>query len=451
MIRGGQSYSFSCMIESRWFRRTYPALMLFTLLAGDAWRYTIGWFGWAALVLVLAGLGVALLVRHRSRWAFGRLPYPLLAFIFLAVASTAWSFYPGFTLLGSFALVATATGALALAVSFTWADLLGALATAIRFILGLSFVFEFYVSVIHRGPILPLVPEPGIDYSTLGTVPPMLYWSRDELFEVLNGGKIQGIVGNSVLLSFVALVGIIVFALEFAGKPRKLRWTLPWLAIAAIALAFSRSATIVAALVVVIVVATAALLVRWARTPRARTAAYLSILGVVVIGAASAVLLQKQLLAILGKSEDFTGRFDIWAKVIHLAQERPVFGWGWISQWVPWVAPFDNLVFKNGVRQLHAHNAWIDIWFQLGIVGLVVFGALVLSALARSWSLAVDRPQEAPHVPLPYRADTLLPLLVLTALLVQSVAESKLLVEFGLLFLIVAAVKTKGDRVERAG
>jgi hypothetical protein len=34
----------------------------------------------------------------------------------------------------------------------------------------------------------------------------------------------------------------------------------------------------------------------------------------------------------------------------------------------------------------------------------------------------------------------------MTALLVQSVAESKLLVEFGMLFLVIAAVKTKGDR-----
>lgn len=436
------------MIDSRGFRVGYPALVLFTLLAGDAWRYTIGWFGWAALVLVLAGFGVALLVRNRSRWAFGRLPYPLLAFLLLAVVSTAWSYYPAFTALGAFALLVTATGALALAVAFSWKELLAALGIAVRFILGISFIFELYVSVIHRGPILPLVPEPGIDYATLDKVPKMLYWSRDELFDVLHGGKIQGIVGNSVLLSFVALIGIIVFALQLAGKTEKKRWTIPWLALAALALAFSRSATVIAALAVVIVVAGAALLVRRARSERARAATYGSIVIVVALGAVVAFLLQKQLLAVLGKSEDFTGRFDIWAKVIHLAQEHPVFGWGWISQWVPWVAPFDTLVFKNGVRQLHAHNAWIDLWFQLGIVGLVVFGALVLSTLARTWQFAVDRPQAAAKSPLPYTIEALLPLLVLVALLVQSVAESKLLVEFGMLFLIIAAVKTKGDRSE---
>jgi len=437
------------MIERRWFRVGYPAVVLFTVLAGDAWRYTIGWFGWAGLALILTGFGVALLVHYRSRWAFGRLPYPLVAFVTLALISTVWSYYPAFTLLGFAGLLATVVSAIGLAVAFSWNELVSALGTAVRWILGLSFVFELYVSLILRAPILPLVPQPGIDYSTLTDIPKMLYWSRNELFQVLNGGKIQGIVGNSVLLSFVALIGIIVFALEFAGRTTKRRWSVPWLAVAGLALAFSRSATIIVALAVVVVVAFAVVLVRRANTARAKTVTYSAILGTIVVAAVAAIVLQKQLLAALGKSEDFTGRFDIWATVIQLAQQRPVLGWGWISQWVPWVAPFDNLVFRNGVRQLHAHNAWIDVWFQLGVVGLIVFGALVLSTLARSWQLAVDRPQHRATVVLPYTVETVLPLLVMVALLVQSVAESKLLVEFGMLFLVLFATKTKwGDRAE---
>ena len=76
----------------------YSAVVFFTLLAGDARHYTIGWFDWAALVLVLAGFGAALLAQYRSRGALGRLQYPLLALLALAVLSTAWSFYAGLTL-----------------------------------------------------------------------------------------------------------------------------------------------------------------------------------------------------------------------------------------------------------------------------------------------------------------------------------------------------------------
>jgi O-antigen ligase len=101
------------------------------------------------------------------------------------------------------------------------------------------------------------------------------------------------------------------------------------------------------------------------------------------------------------------------------------------------------------VQQTHAHNAWLDVWLQVGIVGLVIFAALVLSALARSWSLAVDRAQVAPGEPQPYTAVSLLPVLLLTALIVQSLAESRLLVEFGWTMLVLIAVKTKAEELSR--
>jgi O-antigen ligase len=157
----------------------------------------------------------------------------------------------------------------------------------------------------------------------------------------------------------------------------------------------------------------------------------------------TALVFSQQVLRLLGKSSDLTNRAEIWHSVIQLAQQRPVFGWGWVSYWVPWVAPFDHLAENNGVRQLHAHDAWLDVWLQLGIIGLVVMGALVLSSLARSWSYAVDRPQLHAGKPGAFTSSTLLPLLVLVALLVQSIAESRLLVESGMFLLALIAIKTK--------
>ncbi len=72
--------------------------------------------------------------------------------------------------------------------------------------------------------------------------------------------------------------------------------------------------------------------------------------------------------------------------------QRPAAGWGWVGYWPPWVPPFDDLLLVNRVQVMHAHNAWLDVWLQLGIIGLVVFGAYVLSTLVRSWSVALDRP-----------------------------------------------------------
>jgi O-antigen ligase len=107
------------------------------------------------------------------------------------------------------------------------------------------------------------------------------------------------------------------------------------------------------------------------------------------------------------------------------------------------VKPFDGLAVRNGVQYLQAHNAWLDVWLQLGIVGLVVFILLVLTTLRRAWFLAVDRPRDGVADDKPYTALTLFPLLVLAAFVAQSAAESRLILEAGFTLLVVISVKTK--------
>ena len=425
------------LIENHYARIVFLVLVLFTLLAGDAWRYTIGWVGWAILVGLLGVASVALLVAQRDRWRLNSLPYLLLVFLVLATLSIAWSFYPGASAIGVVSTWFTVIGAVAVAVTYAWTEILRGLGLALRIALGLSVVFELFVALIIRRPILPLVAQPGVDYTRLpDPIPLMLYWSRDELF---GDGKIQGILGNSVLLSFVALLGIIVFAIQLADARHRKRWSILWLAVAVGCFVLTRSATNIVGLAVVLGVAAAVLLVRRAATDRSRGITY-GALAVAALGAvAGAIVFLPQILALLGKSSDFTNRGEIWSSVVALAQERPVFGWGWVSYWAPWVPPFDTLAANNGVRQLHAHNAWLDIW----IIGLVVMGALVLSTLSRSWARAIDRPQSVPGVTGAFTAATLLSLLVIVASLVQSVAESKLLVEYGMFLLVLMAVKTK--------
>jgi exopolysaccharide production protein ExoQ len=432
------------LIENPAVRSGFLVLALFTLLAGDAWRYTIGWVGFGVLAFLLGAASVWLLVVQRGRWRIAQLPYPLLVFLLLATASLAWSYYPGATALGLVATWLTIIAAVAVAVTFTWAEILRGLGLALRIVLALSLLFELVTATLVRAPVLPLVPQPGIDYSNLpDPIPKMLYWSRNELFQVFDDGKIQGIVGNSALLSFVALLAMVVFAIQLADGVVKKRSGVVWLTVAAACLFFSRSATNTVGLVAALIVVAAVLLVRRTSTPRARAITYVGLAAIAILGGIAAFVLRESVFALLGKSGDLTNRGEIWDAVIALAQQRPVAGWGWVSYWVPWVAPFDDLAFNNGVRQLHAHNAWLDIWLQLGILGLVVFGCLVISTLARVWSFAVDRAQSAPNAPAPYTAQALLPLLIVVVLLVQSVAESRLIVEYGLFLLVLVAVKSK--------
>ena len=67
----------------------------------------------------------------------------------------------------------------------------------------------------------------------------------------------------------------------------------------------------------------------------------------------------------------------------------------------------------------------------------------MIGTLWRSWFLAVDRPRDAAGGPLPHSAAALVPLLLLVALIGQSLAESRLLIESGWLLLIAIAWSTK--------
>ncbi|CAN5149459.1 hypothetical protein BH09ACT6_BH09ACT6_24320 [soil metagenome] len=423
-------------LDSRGFRLGFATFVLFTGIAGDFWRNSFSWYGYGVFVVVIAAISIVVLVHNRARFRIGSLPYPLLAFIALAFLSIAWSFYPGFTALGAVVLLLTTASAVSIAVTVTWPELLVVLGWVFRLVLGLSFLFEFIVSAIIRHPIYPVWVTPQSNPAKL------LYWSRDLLFDL---GKIQGIVGNSSLLAMAALLGLIVFTIQLASKTVKRGWGWFWLAVALVTIALTRSATILVALAVVIVIALAALLVRRARTPRGRAYAYGGIVLAVAALSVFAFSAQGRILALLGKSSDFTGRFTIWHEVIQLAQQRPGQGWGWLGYWIVWIAPFDTLKKAGGVQPPHAHDAWLDVWLQLGVIGVVVFGALVLATLVRSWLIAVDPVVTSPRDPGTYVWLSLLPLLVLTAQLVQSIAESRILLEGGLMLLVIWAVKTKSS------
>jgi exopolysaccharide production protein ExoQ len=431
------------LIEHPRARTWYLVLLLLVLFGGDAWRYSVGWVVFGTIAVALAVLSAVILVQSRHRWSIGGLPYPLLAFLVLATVSLVWSQYPAASALGLLTTWLIVLGALALAISFSWGELLNGLSQVLRILIAASLLFELIVATIVRGPILPWTTQPEVAVPGYDTIPKMLYWSRNELFETFDSGRIQGIVGNANHLGFLALLGVIVFSIQWATGTMSRRWSITWIAVAALTLFFTRSATVTVALAVVALTLVGLLVIRSRRTDRARRWTAFGFVALAGAGIALGFALRETIFGLLGKSSDLTGRADIWQTVIGLAQQRPAFGWGWVSFWMPWAEPFKGLVIRNGVVQVQAHDTWLDLWLQLGIVGVVVFGALVLSTLLRSWIAAVDRPRSAPGLVEPYSALTLLPILIMVALVVQSIPESRLLGEYALALLVISAVKTK--------
>jgi O-antigen ligase len=408
------------------YRATLATLGFFTLMAGDFWRYLLSWWGWGAVVAILFALGVVEIAR--SRIDLRRMPLLLLATLALMTGSIAWSAYPGASAIGVAATLVTTTFGVFLANCYTWPDLIDALARATRLVLAASLLFEVIVAFGIRAPVLPF----WVDYSHLENVPQAFYWSRDVL---LDGGRIQGIVGNANILAMIALLALIAEVARLAaGRAHRVGFAV-WTIIAVSALALTRSSTVLVASAIVVVIALSALFARRGAGPR-RVATAVGVIVGIAASAVAAILFRVPLLALLGRSEDLTNRLDIWAVVFGLADERPVGGWGWVSYWPPWVEPFDDLVVIKGVTYLQAHNAWLDIYLQLGIVGLVLVGLYVLTTIFRSWSFALDGPRDS----------ALVPIALLAALITQSLAESRLLVEIGWALLVVVSIRTATNR-----
>jgi exopolysaccharide production protein ExoQ len=421
------------VVQSRLPVRLFATLVFFTVLAGQFWRNLLGWWGFGAIAVIIVAGSVWFLVSTKPAWAWRTFPKSLIGFMLLATLSIAWSAYPSVSALGVTLQWITTITALFIALCLSWTELLRTLAVALRVILILSLLFEAFVAVFIGHAVLPF----WVEYT--GKIPAAFYWSRGLLLE---GGPVEGIVASRNLLGFIALLALIVFAVQLAAGTVARGRGIFWVVLALLMLWLTRSATVSVALLAVVV---ALLFALWARRvpPLGRRGLYLTAgagAAAVVVGVA---VFSSALLGVLGKSDDLTGRFDIWNRVIELAGQRTVAGWGWVSYWAPWVEPFDGLAVRKGVQYLQAHNAWLDVWLQLGILGLIVFGALAVSTLWRSWFLAVDRPRLGINDTASYAVSALLPLLLIVALLAQSLAESRILVESGWVLLVVLAIKTK--------
>ncbi|MEY3846743.1 MAG: hypothetical protein RJA66_1010 [Actinomycetota bacterium] len=396
---------------------------IFTLLAGDSLRYSIGWYGWGAVIGILALTSFVMFFRNDPMLTLRIVPWPLYALLAWMGASTIWSAYPFWSALATLAQVLTSLFALFLVARFSWRHLLRIFSNVIRFILGSSLLFEFIAAAIVRGPIAPIFKN----YS--GDKPPAdaYYWTQGNLFE---GQRIQGIVGNSNLLAFVAMLGLVAFAVEYA-----IVGTARWISavsfiVSAGCVVLAKSAGIGFALAAVAVAALVSILAE-GKDRETRHRYYRFAWVAAGLTGLFVLLFRAQVFEFFGKSPDMTGRSGIWKIVLKMIGEHTWTGIGWISNWVPGVKPYEGLVVIDRVPYYQAHNAYLDVWMQIGAIGLALFLTLIVFTFVKSWRLAVR------HTSALY----LWPVLTFVGLLVWSATESRMLIEIGWVLLVLFAVK----------
>lgn len=119
-----------------------------------------------------------------------------------------------------------------------------------------------------------------------------------------------------------------------------------------------------------------------------------SIMLVFVLLSSVVVYYADDILSLVGRSSDFTGRSAIWDAVSRLCDERPVFGWGYGFWQV--VSPARNYIWTTlNWAPPSAHNTFLDCWLQLGIAGLIICVALFVSAIRLSLKVLMHRNSSA--------------------------------------------------------
>nr|WP_254701031.1 O-antigen ligase family protein [Curtobacterium pusillum] len=240
----------------------------------------------------------------------------------------------------------------------------------------------------------------------------------------------------------VALLAAIAVAVQFAEGRIGRNRAIGWLVVAGGVLLLTRSSTVLAAALVVAVSLVVALWIRRVPTER-RTPRYLVVLVVAVVVGVVAFLARGAVSELLGKGADATGRGDIWQHVLALIHQHVVVGWGWIGYWWPDIPTLADLAHRKGVTYLQAHDAYLDVWMQTGVIGLLLFALYVVTTLSRSWSSATRIGYDRTLSPRPFEPVSLLPLLVVVALLVQSIAESRLLYQGNWVLFAIIAIKSR--------
>lgn len=302
---------------------------------------------WVLAYAVAVGLVLDAVLRERRRV---RVPPEMVVFLLLAATSALWSVAPALTLRRSVGLLGTVIIGVALA------QRLGALG-----------LFD----ALRRGMTV-------IAVSSL-----LLYASGSSGALDSIHGTLRGVVITKNSLGFFMALGLLACAagalIDRSRARSALVSAVPM--VVALALTDSKTGLIIAAVVGVYTAMT--MLGRRRSGPLALAA--LTLLACATAAVLAPTLTLARSAALIGEDTTLTGRDEIWQESLLAADARPFLGHGYGAFWGA-----SDTAERIRARVLwevpHAHSGPLDVLLDLGVVGVVLAGAVVLGLVARGVS-----------------------------------------------------------------
>lgn len=326
--------------------------------------------GSTALASLLACVGIALMVAQRSDYSVmgallvgaGALPIavrrvrvsPLLtAFVILLGLSSVWSVLPGASINAAVRFALIAGAAIVSAAAFEVNRLPRHLAFGAAMMIGVSI----------------LTGLAGLGFARDAT-----------------DGLLQGVASHPNVLAYVCALCTLASIASIRAHATSALGVLS-LVTALAGLVMTKSATAVIALLCGLGVMMAIGVLRRLE-PGLRHAASTVMLIAVGIAAPLAALNFVVIAESVGRDPSLTGRTGIWAAVLEVLAENPLWGRGIGAVWIDPSPLSGELTRKIGFQVYHAHNGYLDVAVQVGAVGLALLLLPTLGALLRTWHAA---------------------------------------------------------------
>lgn len=199
----------------------------------------------------------------------------------------------------------------------------------------------------------------------------------------------RGMWGQKNEAGRVTAIGIMSFFVLTLLEKRLTPFSASGLLICATILVMSQSKT---ALITAVVSCAFVAYVRLLPGRRAFTQAALVCLGMATFLAIVITIspFLQQIATMLGRDLTLSNRTDIWASAIEVGSTRPILGFGFRAFWTDAGVNATSAIHFAGRELGNGHSGYLDIWLELGIVGVIGCIFLIVVVIRRTNSATVD-------------------------------------------------------------
>lgn len=141
-----------------------------------------------------------------------------------------------------------------------------------------------------------------------------------------------------------------------------------------------------------------------------------------------------------GRDATLTGRTSLWELSLMMIREKPWVGYGYHASWLEDAEPARVIWQRLTWEPPHAHNGFLDITLDLGVVGLCLFIFVLAVSLVRSYRLQMTNPNVL----------NAWPFTLLSFLLLYNISENTLLRPHSVIWVAFVATAVSLARVEKS-